>query len=129
MITELNVGISAIGMLLLTGIFQLLFAWTSMRKFRKNKDLLGYEFISGMSITNVAMSMTWVRFMDWVHAKGEANAAARGKPDWAAGMLPDHHKLLAISSRYDRVLARLVAWTLVLSVTLLGLAMLIGAFS
>ena len=95
----------------------LTFAWTTVRKLRKNpntKDSLGFEIYSGSNIFGIAQALAWPRSIT-----KKADDAKYSFMIANAELLHEH------TSRFDKILARLFYWPMIFSViSLLLLAVL-----
>jgi len=97
--------------LLITAVLFLLFGETTVRRLRKNpetKELLGFEYVSGRDIMNVAMALSLPRKL--------MHKAANSKLKF---MFADADKLYGYVSRYDLVLARMFYYLFVVDAVMI----------
>lgn len=111
-----GIGLAAI---FIAMILFVLFGEMTVRKLRKNpatKDVLGIEFASGWNIGNVAFAFAMPRWM---------NRKLRNSP--LAALHADADLLERYTNRFDRILGRAFFWLLVLAVSSIFIAALMGA--
>ena len=86
--------------MVITGILFVLFGEITVRRLRKNpatRDELGIEFVNGRDIMNVAMALSMPRKLN-----------RKAKNSRAADLFADADILYQYTSRFDRILARLL---------------------
>lgn len=90
-------------------ILYVVFGQITVRKLRKNpetKERLGVEFASGLDILNVAQALSLPKSASRVIGRGKMSA-----------LFANSEVLYKHTTRFDRLLARIVYWLLVASVT------------
>ncbi|MEJ2631587.1 MAG: hypothetical protein P8011_02985 [Acidihalobacter sp.] len=93
-------------------ILWVVFGQVTVRRLRKNvetKGQLGFEYISGGDIVNVAQTLAWPRRLARLSSKGKVS------------LLPDVDLLYRHTTTLDRIIARLFYWSLITAV--------VGAFA
>ena len=117
----MSIKLSLLGLILLIIIFDLMlfviFGQKTVRKLRKNpdvKDALGIEFISGWDIVNVMSALSLPRKL-----------TRKFKETIIAPMEADADLLYRYTTRFDRILAKLIFFSMAFSVLGLFILMLL----
>ena len=117
----MSIKLSLLGLILLMIIFDLMlfviFGQKTVRKLRKNpdvKDALGIEFISGWDIVNVMSALSLPRKL-----------TRKFKETIIAPMEADADLLYRYTTRFDRILAKLIFFSMAFSVLGLFILMLL----
>ena len=117
----MSIKLSLLGLILLMIIFDLMlfviFGQKTVRKLRKNpdvKDALGIEFISGWDIVNVMSALSLPRKL-----------TRKYKETIIAPMEADADLLYRYTTRFDRILAKLIFFSMAFSVLGLFILMLL----
>ena len=117
----MSIKLSLLGLIMLIIIFDLMlfviFGQKTVRKLRKNpdvKDALGIEFISGWDIVNVMSALSLPRKL-----------TRKFKETIIAPMEADADLLYRYTTRFDRILAKLIFFSMAFSVLGLFILMLL----
>ena len=107
----------------ISSILLILFGQVTVRRLRKNPEtmsLLGFDYVSGRDIFSVAQALSWPLWM-----------TRKLKQSKLSFFFADPDLLLQHTTKFDRILARLFYWTMIVTVVSLLLLMLadsLGAF-
>lgn len=115
MTLEIKLNAIVFGILFIDLFLFLIFAWTTIRKLKKNpetKDALGFEFINGLSIFSVAQALSWPR-----------SITQKTEKKTHSYMLANANLIHQHTNTFDKILARTFYWSIIFVViSLLTLA-------